>query len=667
MSSPFARTLAVFAVPSLALLVSGCGMGSGNLLQSATTSSNAAALHGSVLGGQQPIYNSQITLWQAGNTGYGQGATNLMHSGVDIRTAADGTFNMTGTYDCPTSGSPMVYLVASGGDPTGGASSSVDNTAAVLVAALGNCGNLSASTFINVNEVTTAAAAFALGQFVGGFGGSTVSIGTSSTNLVGLNNAFATAHNLASTTTGVATGTSAASGTNYYLPSSDQSKLNTMANILAACVNVTDASQPNCLSLFAAVAPSGATAPTDIFQAATYLSLNPISVNSATSSTNMTTLFNLQSAFQPFSPSLSAVPTDWTMAIAYTGTGINYLSSAAVDANGDVWFSNQNTTGGVVVLNGGTGVAGGSAGVAGGVIGFYSSGANSGGTTITAGAVRQVAIDTNGKAWFGSYTAAADSKYYLFRAVSGSGVDAVYAYTAGNNAPYAVAVDGNNTVYTTTNDTHLDYISATAVNTTSPSFDTTHLGGATVGLAVTGGSVVYAPRQANAAVYNFTTNPLGAATSGTATSFSNYGTAADGNGHAWVVNKNAVGGTSGVNLGYLSGTSFTAAPSSACLNAPNFPAVDGNNNIWVTNASATSGITTVCEFNSSGTLISSATGFGPHGLATARGIAIDQSGNVWVTSNGTSYSYVTELVGAAVPAVAPLSLAAKNNTLGQRP
>jgi hypothetical protein len=46
-------------------------------------------------------------------------------------------------------------------------------------------------------------------------------------------------------------------------------------------------------------------------------------------------------------------------------------------------------------------------------------------------------------------------------------------------------------------------------------------------------------------------------------------------------------------------------------------------------------------------------------------LAIDGSGNVWV-SNNTGNS-VTEIVGAAAPVVTPLALAVKNNTLGKRP
>jgi len=40
---------------------------------------------------------------------------------------------------------------------------------------------------------------------------------------------------------------------------------------------------------------------------------------------------------------------------------------------------------------------------------------------------------------------------------------------------------------------------------------------------------------------------------------------------------------------------------------------------------------------------------------------------VWVTSYGLASSNVTEIVGAAVPVVTPLSVAVANGTIGTRP
>ena len=66
--------------------------------------------------------------------------------------------------------------------------------------ALGDCGNLSSTTFISVNEVTTAAAAWALGQFSAGY----ANIGATSTNATGIRNAFLDAKLIADSSLGVA-------------------------------------------------------------------------------------------------------------------------------------------------------------------------------------------------------------------------------------------------------------------------------------------------------------------------------------------------------------------------------------------------------------------------------------------------------------------------------
>jgi DNA-binding beta-propeller fold protein YncE len=61
---------------------------------------------------------------------------------------------------------------------------------------------------------------------------------------------------------------------------------------------------------------------------------------------------------------------------------------------------------------------------------------------------------------------------------------------------------------------------------------------------------------------------------------------------------------------------------------------------------------TVSEFNSSGTAISPSGGFQGGSMNDPIGIAIDASGNVWV-SNDFDAS-ITQLIGAAAPVKTPL-------------
>ncbi len=121
---------------------------------------------------------------------------------------------------------------------------------------------------------------------------------------------------------------------------------------------------------------------------------------------------------------------------------------------------------------------------------------------------------------------------------------------------------------------------------------------------------------------------------------------------------------------------------------PSGIAIDGNNNLWVTNMGSNSvsaytspgkitGLNSATAISPAGTAVGS-TGGGNNGnggyaaggtMSGPSAIAIDPSGDVWVTntsSSGVGYS-VTELIGVAAPTYAPLSAAAAANKLGAKP
>ncbi|MDR3735685.1 MAG: hypothetical protein P4L10_09130 [Acidobacteriaceae bacterium] len=645
---------------------------------------SSIGLHGKVKGGQQPVYNALIGLYAAGTTGtYGTGSSNLLTT--PVYTAIDGTFTITGDYSTSScTSTTQLYLTATGGDPSGNGTT-FNNNAIQLVAALGPCltggvSSLNAGTYIYVDEVTTAAAAYALGQFYGGFGTTSDSIGAPSSNIIGLQNAFATAHNLANVSTGYATPTTAATGTNYSLYTVDQQKLNTIANILSDCVNQTTNGSTVCSHLFQYVTPvyaplttsTPATPPSNIFQAAVYMSLNPTSTNA--SGSQISNLIALQTPYQAFAPALSAAPTDWTLAIQYIQytSGIAYGSSVAVDANGDIWMSNAKTIGGVIMLNGGTGTVGGTAGVTGGLIGFYT------GPTaypnIISNSTRDVAIDLNGKAWFGNFTgtgtttASGSANYYMFRATGGVGVDGYFNYIAGATNQYSVAVDPSGEILSLAS-TVLAYISPTATSGANLTQIYTGSGSAGgPGLAIDANHNGYVTATAGSLVPFTGPTPaaVGTAIPVTTTGFSApYGTAIDGSNQLWVANDPA--STFFLTIYNKPGGTFTQITNS-CLQKPGFIAFDGNGNAWVTNQNTTGADYTVCEFNSSGTLISNAIGFGQHNVSIGRGVAVDLSGNVWLTSYvQNSNNGIVELVGAAAPAVTPIVYAIKNGKVGTRP
>jgi hypothetical protein len=236
-------------------------------------------------------------------------------------------------YTCTTP-STQVYIYAVGGNSGGGS-----NSAAGFLAALGPCGNLSFSTSISVNEATTVASAYALSAFAT----DALHVSSSATPLAetDLANAFANATNLVDPTSGDTLATTPAG--NGTVP---QATINTLANILASCVNSSDATSGNppvtsnssaCQTLFSAALSAGASgiAPTDTATAAVYIAHNPAA--------NTAALFPLTGSTPPFAPALSTQPADFTLSLAFTGGGLSAATQVAVDGQGNVWAIGSST------------------------------------------------------------------------------------------------------------------------------------------------------------------------------------------------------------------------------------------------------------------------------------------------------------------------------------
>ena len=182
-------------------------------------------LTGQVHGGAQPVVGATIQLYAVSTTGDGTPATPLIST--KVVTNAQGDFSITGDYVCPASTSP-VYLTATGGDP--GLAAGTNNTALALMAALGECGSLSASTYITVNEVTTVASIWPLAPFANAY----AQIGSSTADAQELGAAFDQVQELDNTSTGAMPGPLLPPG--YASPIAT---INTLADILGACVNST--------------------------------------------------------------------------------------------------------------------------------------------------------------------------------------------------------------------------------------------------------------------------------------------------------------------------------------------------------------------------------------------------------------------------------------------
>ncbi|MGA2409080.1 MAG: choice-of-anchor D domain-containing protein, partial [Candidatus Binataceae bacterium] len=277
-------------------------------------------ISGNVSGGQSPITTASVSLYAMSYTGYGTAPSQLAATTSD----ASGKFSFL-SFTCPA-GNPETYIVALGGDAGSGGNSAIG-----LMAALGPCASLSSPTAVTVNELTTVAAEWGLAQFSDPTG---QNFGTSSTNPTGLANAVA---QITSDLISSATGEPAAffpaaahcSGSSPPANCDGLERLDTDANILAACIESSGPASSACDALLNATG-SGATT----LQAAHVIATDPTEDFSA--------LFALQSGSPPFTPALSTAPASWEIALNFTPSGAKFKNPnrVAIDAAGDIWILN---------------------------------------------------------------------------------------------------------------------------------------------------------------------------------------------------------------------------------------------------------------------------------------------------------------------------------------
>lgn len=336
--SPFFMVFAVIAL-------TGCG-GAGTST-GAPAKTGLSSLQGSVHGGQNPIAYSSLQVYQAGTSGtYGTGAKALIPAGsyfaggmpgcvasptqqcyANVVSDANGHFDITGDYTC-TSGTNL-YITATGGNPGSGINNSL-----TLVAGFGLCDNLANVTFIVLNEITTIGTVWALAPFMtdtynAATQTSTINIGGPSTNVTGLNQAFADINTLINYQTGYAPGPAPGSGAT--LPAGANvpvKEIFALADSLAACVNTNGGSI--CNTLFGYTTVNGV-APTDTVGAALNIANYP--------GVNASQILQLGFPQSPW-PTTFLTANDLTLAVTYTGDGINAPSALAVDATGNVWIAN---------------------------------------------------------------------------------------------------------------------------------------------------------------------------------------------------------------------------------------------------------------------------------------------------------------------------------------
>ena len=641
------------------------GCGAGRILPPSNQA--GVALHGKVHGGQQPVANAHVYLFAANTTGYGgagilptvnNASLSLLNvvdttlsddTGAYVLTDALGNFDISNDYTCTPNS--QVYLYVHGGDPGGG-----PNSAIGLLAILGNCpsgGTFASVPFIEINEVSTVTAAYSFAGFASD--ATHVSSYPTSQSLTGIANAFATASNLADIATATAlTTTPAGNGT---VPNTT---INTLANILASCVNTADPVEPAisgsprplkahphsdlpysdaCISLALAVSGDNL----NNFAGYTYDTATAAIFIAQSPSGNVADLYTMPTPQAPFSPALTAQPNDFTHAISFTGGGNNAPTALAVDATGSIWVANIF---GTLAKLSPLGVPiSPSGGFTGGGLAFVSLG---------------IAIDLNGNAWITGSSSNDISEF----SNTGIALSTSAGFTGdGLNCPDVPAIDLSGNIWAP-NDcaASLSQFDSSGTPATGTGFTGAGLS-QPVSVAIdTSGNLWAANSNSSISELTSTGSPISTSTGFTGGGLNApYSIAVDSFGNLWTAN---FGGNT---LSEFTNAGAAISPSAGYtgggLNLPTNLSIDGAGNVWVANNGAPS----VSKFSSAGTAISPSTGYtggGSTAISNPYGIAVDSAGNVWISSNS---NFISELVGAAAPVETPLVQALKDACIAQRP
>ena len=646
------KRLLVLLFVAVGCVVAGGLTGCGVSLSDTAGPSDAVqgSLRGAVHGGQQPVTGAHIYLYAAGTSGYGGASVSLLkaYSGGNYPTSPDangnyyettdslGFFDLTGAYTC-TPGQ-QVYLYSIGGNP----GLAVNNAGLGLMAVLAQCPQ--SGTFVGtldsilVNEISTIAAAYAMSGFATD-GTHVSSSGTALAN-VGVANAFANAAQMYYIQ-GYEPGHTALAvtpGGNGAVP---KQELITLADILASCVNSsgaltnTDGSETACGTLFS-VATSDGTAtganPTDTATAAINIAHHPWA--------GVAALYALASSSPPYAGGLGSQPSDFSVTLYFTGGGLAASPQhLAIDAAGDVWTAVGGSAPAVIELSPlGTILSG--AGytapsltspsdlridqqgnvwvLAGGqlIAEFSNTGTNLSGagfTTAPSCSPTGLAVAADGSIWVDDFACNAltklSSQGVLLGSVSESG------YLANGTA---IGIDQLGDIWAAWFfDDEISEFSATGVPATNTPYAVSARAGKPVGDGF--GNIWYA---------NFTTS---------LTEFSSSGQLLSG------ANGYPIGTGGSGNIGYDA-------------------AIDGGENVWVT--AYYSG--TLHEFSNAGVALNGPNGYSLHQGPFSTNPQVDGSGDIWV-ANDVNIG-VSEMIGAAVPVVTPVSAGlVAPYTLGSRP
>jgi hypothetical protein len=756
--APSRRVLSGLAIllgaSSLALLT-GCGATGGlNLGSGSHSGTEVAGLKGRMFGGQAPVTGATVTLYAASTSGYASPATEI--PGATTTTDSSGNFTIP-AHTCPAAPGDQLFLLAVGGNP--GNSGGTVNPNLVEMAALGSCNSSTYPSFVWMDEVSTVVSAYSLSQFltysstidtapasspspgaVPNIGiytsgsscnaaGGWKSTGPNSCNYIGLENAMNNVVNLMCYANGnpppdsipysyyiggtCATGAGDTSeGHTGYAPSS---RINTLASILATCVNSTGGTHggaaSNCNTLFTdLVAPNG-TYPTDTLQAILNLAQNPFLAGSANDPITgvAASFFGLLPASPVFNTPavMTSGPNDWTLAMGFTAGGfINYTQQAdlgtygptystgmAIDSQGNIWATSVGASKETASTSATSGP--------GGVVGLSNNGANISNNSVSgtwggyqdSGNVSRPrsgpAVDLNDDIWVGNFgSSTANATLASINSAGGTVLAPVTVVTDGYVQGLALDANGNIWVTGVTGSTGAlnEYSLAGVQNTGISTFTYSDFPSFNNVAVDQNGNVWLTQADGDTQI-----------TASTGTEAELY----SGSGNYGQLAVDSAGDVFGCNTGYIyedePPSTYVQLQTGGCyagtLYAP--IALDGRGNLWsgVVSGAETGVIGDLQEVNSiSGSVLSPPTyGYqgilgaggtsdgeasvvlltdGPESTYNISGTAVDQSGNVWVLNGydkSVSTNQFVEFVGLGAPTVQPIARALKYGAFNALP
>jgi hypothetical protein len=662
-TSRFVLSCALSACSAAVFFLSGCGASG----ISAPSNVDIPLTQGTVFGGQQPVAGAHIYLYAMNTTNYGAASTSLMtvgapgtatdgHGVAYVTSGSDGTFSYGGTYANCTSGK-QIYLLALGGNAAGVTGPS--NAAIALAAALGDCANLTTSTFTNIDEATTVAMAYAFGGFIV----DPTHIGAKSTNFLGLQNAYITANNLVDSVLGTARATTPA-GNGVV----SQQTINTLADVIAACVNSPSGST-QCANLMSYALSATSATPTDTFTAMHNIAAAPAE--------QVANIYGLTVASAPFQPALTTQPNDFSLGITFSATPVVAVQpgSVVIDATGNIWTSscqsciNPTSPDSILQFS-----------PAGVLLHSYTGSATPG--TQVLHRIQGIALDATSSNIYivnqgipgGPTPGIGDDQIIKMSTTTGT-VQAGFPMDFGQGIYgvdnfQSIALDNSGELWATAGKAFviIEFNPSGNLINGSPIFIAQNIGVATdnignIWFADTGGNTIIEFDTNGSFNNNFTPSGLNQPVS----------IAINASNEVWTIN---IGSQILSRLDPFTGINLGGSPFTVGINTASNLAIDGANQVLIPNcrvSCAGSGSTlpdNLLRINQSGNSNTGGTTTANSGaqistFSNPTGAAIDAAGNVWVSNNLSGK--LTEVVGFAAPTIQPLANASTNAKIGQLP